>query len=309
MKRRYALGSALLLLATSACGGAMAPQELHSARDAMKQAEGSKAPQLAPVQFDEAKQALSEAEKAFKDGDDDTSVADLSYIAQRKAELAVSAGNAEFARRDAEQANTEREQAQKSLLNTTEEQLRSSQALSERQRMQAEEDKRRLAEAEKLGAQEVQRVQQQLADEKKAREEAEKKANAALASLQEIAKVKEESRGVVITLSGSVLFATGKHELLPIAQSKLDEVAKALKDQGFKKIVVEGHTDARGSATQNQDLSLSRAQEVRNYLVSRGLPGDKVDAQGYGPSRPIADNNTAEGRANNRRVEIVVTPL
>ena len=129
-----------------------------------------------------------------------------------------------------------------------------------------------------------------------------------MASLTEIAKVKEESRGMVITLSGAVLFATGRSELLPIAQDKLSEVAKALKDQGYQSILVEGHTDAQGSADKNQVLSLQRADSVRTYLVSQGIPSDKIRSAGLGPSRPVAENNTAEGRANNRRVEIVVEP-
>ena len=100
----------------------------------------------------------------------------------------------------------------------------------------------------------------------------------------------------------------GKYELLPIAQSKLDDVAKALKEQGFKAILVEGHTDSRGSAKMNEELSLQRAEAVRAHLISRGIPSDKIKAVGIGPARPIASNDTAEGRANNRRVELVVTP-
>ena len=114
---------------------------------------------------------------------------------------------------------------------------------------------------------------------------------------------------VFITLSGAVLFATGKSELLPIAKQKIDEVAKALKDQGWKGLLVEGHTDSQGSAAKNQELSQARAESVRSQLISNGLPSDKIRAQGLGPSRPVADNNTAEGRANNRRVEIIVEPL
>ncbi|HEV8245272.1 MAG TPA: OmpA family protein, partial [Polyangiaceae bacterium] len=139
--------------------------------------------------------------------------------------------------------------------------------------------------------------------------EAEKKLGAAMASLTEIAKVKEESRGVVITLSGAVLFATGKHTLLPIARDKLDDVAKALLDQSFKQITVEGHTDSKGSASKNEALSQQRADSVREYLVSKGIPSDKIKAVGLGSSRPVAENDTADGRANNRRVEIVVQPL
>ena len=127
--------------------------------------------------------------------------------------------------------------------------------------------------------------------------------------MNEIAKVKEEARGVVITLSGAVLFATGKYELLPIARQKLDEVAKALKDQGYKSILVEGHTDSVGKASDNDTLSLKRAESVRTHLVSQGIPSDKIRATGLGSSRSVADNGTADGRANNRRVEIVVEPL
>jgi outer membrane protein OmpA-like peptidoglycan-associated protein len=130
-----------------------------------------------------------------------------------------------------------------------------------------------------------------------------------MASLAEVAKVKEEARGMVITLSGAVLFATGKYELLPIARDKLDEVAKALVDQGYKGILVEGHTDSVGKASDNDTLSLKRAESVRTYLVSRGIPSDKIRASGIGSARSIADNSTPDGRANNRRVEIVVEPL
>jgi outer membrane protein OmpA-like peptidoglycan-associated protein len=291
------------------CGAAVAPTELHTARDAFKKAEGSSAPQLAPVQLDQARQSLTRAETAFKDGDDDQDVKDLSYVAQRNAEAAVSAANLEQAKRDASQAKTDKESTQTALLNATEAKLSKTKEELTNTQHSAAEDKRRLDEAAKKGKEEVARVEKQLAEEKKAREDAEKRAAAAMASLAEVAKVKEESRGMVITLSGSVLFATGKSELLPVAQDKLGEVAKALKDQGFKKIVVEGHTDARGSATQNTELSRARAETVRSYLVSRGIPSDKIEATGIGSSRPIADNATPDGRANNRRVEIVVSPL
>ena len=112
---------------------------------------------------------------------------------------------------------------------------------------------------------------------------------------------------MVITLSGSVLFASAKSDLLPDAQSKLSDVANALaKQDPDSKIVVEGHTDSQGGASFNQDLSQKRAESVRQYLISRGIASDRVTAQGFGPSRAIADNGSAEGRANNRRVEIVV---
>jgi outer membrane protein OmpA-like peptidoglycan-associated protein len=126
-------------------------------------------------------------------------------------------------------------------------------------------------------------------------------------SLAKIAQVKEEARGMVITLSGQVLFVTGKSELLPAAQDQLGVVAKALQDQGeIKPIVVEGYTDSVGSESSNMTLSQARAEAVRSFLVSKGLPSDKLTAVGKGKANPVASNDTADGRANNRRVEIIV---
>jgi outer membrane protein OmpA-like peptidoglycan-associated protein len=104
-----------------------------------------------------------------------------------------------------------------------------------------------------------------------------------------------------------VLFKTNDSALLPIAESQLRKVAEALDayDQG-RKIVVAGHTDSKGSASANQRLSLARAESVRTFLVRSGGAADRITAVGKGKDEPIADNRTAEGRANNRRVEIIV---
>src|SRR6185369_14983622 len=110
---------------------------------------------------------------------------------------------------------------------------------------------------------------------------------------------------LVLTLSGSVLFASGKSVLLPMALTRLSEAAKALKEDG-RSITIIGHTDSQGSDESNQKLSVARAEAVRKYFVTQGLPGDRVKAEGAGESQPIADNATPEGRANNRRVEIVL---
>ena len=113
---------------------------------------------------------------------------------------------------------------------------------------------------------------------------------------------------MVITLSGSVLFASGKSGLLPAAQSRLKDVAKVLtREDPVSTMVVEGHTDSQGKASYNQTLSEERAQAVRDYLVASGIAADRISSKGYGPSRPVSENNTSEGRANNRRVEIVIS--
>lgn len=125
---------------------------------------------------------------------------------------------------------------------------------------------------------------------------------AALAKLA----AKEEERGLVITLSGSVLFASNESVLMPAAQNKLNEVAQALLESKERRITIEGHTDSQGSSSHNMDLAQKRAEAVRSYIISRGYSSDLIYAQGIGEGRPIADNNSAEGRANNRRVEIVI---
>jgi OOP family OmpA-OmpF porin len=81
-----------------------------------------------------------------------------------------------------------------------------------------------------------------------------------------------------------------------------------MKNESSAAFVVQGYTDSRGSDALNQDLSQRRAEAVRAYLVRRGVPSDRITAQGMGASNPIADNDTAEGRADNRRVELVVQP-
>jgi outer membrane protein OmpA-like peptidoglycan-associated protein len=150
---------------------------------------------------------------------------------------------------------------------------------------------------------------QQLTTEREARAASDKRAAQAAADLAKIASVKQETRGMVITLSGGVLFASGKSDLLGDAQVKLNSVADSLTQQDpDSKMVVEGHTDSQGKVAYNQDLSQRRAQVVRDYLVTRGIAADRVTSQGFGSSRSVADNSSPEGRANNRRVEIVVTP-
>jgi outer membrane protein OmpA-like peptidoglycan-associated protein len=157
-------------------------------------------------------------------------------------------------------------------------------------------------------AQRQQMTEEQLKQERAAREEAEKRAKEALENLAKMAQVKQETRGMVITLSGAVLFTSGQSALLPAAMSALDNVVVALKANPDRNIVVEGHTDSQGQRAYNMDLSQKRADSVRSYIVSRGIPSEIIRAQGFGPDRPVADNNTAEGRANNRRVEIIVSP-
>lgn len=272
----------LLTLILAACGTTMPPKELLDARSAYDKAKAGEASQLKPETLHEAKVALDQAEAAYLDDATSDRTRDLSYVAERKAELAVALAGQSAAAAQKDQASKDMIQnlrAAQGELSTTKQQL--------------------AAAGEKLEV------------ERKARQDAEKRARDAMDKLAVAAAlaVKEEPRGTVITLPGNVLFSSGKWDLLPGAQEKLDHVADALKNQADHRMVVEGHTDSQGTESSNVELSMKRAQAVREYLVSRGVPADIISATGLGQSRPIADNRTAEGRQNNRRVEIIVQPV
>lgn len=108
----------------------------------------------------------------------------------------------------------------------------------------------------------------------------------------------------VITLPGDVLFAFNKSDLTPSAQSQLDALMGKLQGADVVSIKVIGHTDSVGSDTYNQALSERRASSVAAYLLSQGLDPNKLTSEGKGKSQPVADNDTEEGRAKNRRVEL-----
>lgn len=256
------------------CAASVPPTELTNARLAYARASAGQAAQLVPAELHKAQMALAAAEKSFQDDPSSFKTRDLAYVADRKARTAealatTAAGNAATAK-----ANVDYQKTQTEIVKNTKEDL----AASERA----------------------------VAAEQQARFNAEKRASDALAALAKLAAVKEEERGLVITLSGSVLFASDKSALLPAAKNRLNQVADALLATKERRLTVEGHTDSQGSSGYNQGLSQERADAVRSFIVARGYPGDLIRAQGMGEESPIADNVTAEGRANNRRVEIII---
>lgn len=140
-----------------------------------------------------------------------------------------------------------------------------------------------------LKAQEAQQSKQQLAQ-----------AQQELADL----KAKQTQRGPVVTLS-DVLFDTAAATLKPGADLSLDRLASYLKAHPQTKVLIEGHTDSRGSDEYNEALSQRRADAVAKALVARGVSADALDSEGRGKAYPVATNDTAAGRQQNRRVEIV----
>lgn len=124
--------------------------------------------------------------------------------------------------------------------------------------------------------------------------------------LNSVLATSESARGLIVNMS-DVLFDTGKYTLKPATQISLAKVSGILQAYPSLKVQVEGYTDSVGSDTLNQKLSENRANAVMNFLVSQGVQQANISARGFGKSDPIADNGTSAGRAQNRRVNMVVS--
>jgi len=124
--------------------------------------------------------------------------------------------------------------------------------------------------------------------------------------LNAIMQTTDSARGLIVSMTG-LLFKTGKADLLPEVREKLARVAGILLGHPGLKLEIEGHTDDVGADDMNQALSEKRAASVRDYLASQGVPADSMVSRGFGETKPVAPNDTADGKAKNRRVEIVVS--
>lgn len=280
----------ILLAATTLIGGCAAtiPTELARARDAYQQASQGPAANLVPSDLHKAHEALNDAEAAFADDPRGYHTKDLAYVAQRKAELAQALAMSASDQKSTAAANSQYQTAQDAIMLDTKARLGASQS--------------DLAASQTA----VALTAEQLKTSEAARLAADKRASDAVAALAKLAAVKEEARGLVITLSGSVLFLSDEATLASGATTRLTDVANALLATKERTILIEGHTDAQGTDAYNLDLSQRRAEAVRSFLVQKGYDAALIRAVGIGESRPVGDNATAEGRANNRRVEIVL---
>lgn len=119
---------------------------------------------------------------------------------------------------------------------------------------------------------------------------------------------RENVQVLTVSFKSDYLFATDSATLLPGAQPEIQRVADVLRQYPETTIQVAGHTDSQGNEAYNQQLSERRAQAVRNALVGSGIDPARITTIGYGESRPIAGNDTASGRQQNRRVEVRVVP-
>ncbi|QQL49709.1 OmpA family protein [Mucilaginibacter ginkgonis] len=120
------------------------------------------------------------------------------------------------------------------------------------------------------------------------------------------ATVSREGEGIVVKFDSGILFDVNQTALKGAAQTNLDKLATSLQNNPQTNIMIIGHTDNTGSDAYNQDLSVRRAEAVKAFLTSDRVSGSRLSTTGKGESEPIADNTTADGRAQNRRVEIVI---
>ena len=119
----------------------------------------------------------------------------------------------------------------------------------------------------------------------------------------------DDGQSILVNLPDGVTFDVDSSSLKPQFRATLDQIADSMNRYPNSLIDVYGHTDSTGSDQYNQALSERRASTVANYLITRGVSGSRVRSQGFGESMPIASNDTIEGRARNRRVEIKIVPI
>lgn len=119
----------------------------------------------------------------------------------------------------------------------------------------------------------------------------------------------DNGSAILVNLPDGVTFDVASATLKPEFRATLDKVAQSLIQYPNSLIDVYGHTDSTGSDAYNQTLSENRARTVMNYLISRGVPAARLRSQGFGETMPVASNDTADGRARNRRVEIKIVPI
>jgi outer membrane protein OmpA-like peptidoglycan-associated protein len=267
------------------------PLELYQAINAVQIAEAAGADKYASDTLATAKQNLQNAQ------DLDT------HKSQRKEEITYARAAVQTAedsrimtirKKRAEDEANQKQQAQDAQLAAQQAQLAAQQQAAERAQAEA-----RAAQAEAQAARARQQTQQATDQTEQMRERLKTQLNQVLAT-------RESARGLIVNMS-DVLFDFNKYTLKPDAREKLAKVSGILLSYPGLTMQVEGYTDNIGSDEYNQKLSEQRADAVRDYLVTQGVAQPSISAAGYGKTNPVADNSSNEGRAQNRRVQLVVS--
>lgn len=261
-------------------------RELEQARSAVTDLERQPMAESAAAEpLSRAREALSRAESLHEQGEPVPLIEHQAYLARRHAQIGLEMVQEAEALEQIRAAEAKRRELQ----------LRARTLEAEQAEMRA----RRQAEEA--------RTQRQAAQESKA---------AAAAAMQEAERLEREladleaeqtERGIVLTLSDDVLFATDSAELKGGAYRAMDRLAEFLDKNAERRLLIEGHTDSRGTDEYNRDLSERRAEAVAEALMERGIRSDRLRPLGLGEEYPVASNDTTAGRQENRRVEVVIS--
>lgn len=298
-RTRFTMGCAAMLM--SACGATLTTSELTSARSLMAQAKNGDTATRNPAELRIAERELQAAEAAHDDAPGSDLERDRAYIADRRIRIAMT-----NARRAQTSERSEQQEAQyttdlESTARTQNTEIENSQTqLTQAQSQVNAGNQQLVAAADTLRTSEA-----QLATEQQARAASEHKLAAAMSELGQLASVNEQQETTIITLSDGVLFTAGQVNLLPDADRRIAAIVSVLRESPARTVTVVGYTDSRGNAVANQQLSLARANAVRQRILQQ-LPEAQIEAQGLGEAQPVADNNSSDGRASNRRVEIII---
>lgn len=255
---------------------------------------------LAPLEMRQADVAMNDANKAAKDNESSEKIDRLAYIAKQK--IGVAQELAKQKQAEASVADAAKARDQIRLEQRTNE--------ADKAKMQADQAKAQADQA-RLAAQIAQgeaSEAQRKAQEEQAKALEMQNRNAALESQLADLQAKTTVRGIVITL-GDVLFGVDQSKLNPDGMRTVQKLATVLQNNMQRTVLVEGHTDNTGTQAHNQDLSERRANAVRSALVLMGVSRDRIETKGYGEAFPIAENNTAQNRQFNRRVEIILSDV
>jgi outer membrane protein OmpA-like peptidoglycan-associated protein len=313
----------LILLLLASC--TTAPKKDLALEQVRSQLEELKAdPDLAgyaPLALGEAERALRQAETATGD----TQRIHLIYMADRRIQIARAIAQHEQLEQELDRLETERHEllVRASQLEAEQARLEAerarmmSQATAEdaqRAREEAMQAQHREAESERTARQAIEEAEQAkalAASSATAAQLARREADLALEQADTLRRqlenlqLRQTESGVVVTL-GDVLFESGQTELRKEAMASLVEVVDLLQSEPDKKIRIEGHSDSVGDANTNLEISQKRADAVLEALVSLGVEAERVTTQGMGEDFPIASNETEEGRAQNRRVDVIL---
>ncbi len=274
------------------------PLELYEANNAVQIAEAEGAGRYAADTLQKAKVALQNAQDIDEHGRDRRQTITYAREAVQAAEDAriitvrrMRAADEAATKKSAEDAQLAAQASAQAAQQQAEERARAQKAAEE-------------AEARAAAARDAQQAAEQSAQQ--ASQQAEQARERLKQQLSQVLQTKETARGLIMNMS-DVLFDFNKYTLKPEAREKLAKVSGILLAYPGLTLQVEGYTDNIGSDEYNQKLSEQRAGSVKDYLASQSVPDAEISAAGYGKSDPIADNSTSSGRAQNRRVQLVVS--